>query len=90
MSGLPPIVHAHAPAERLAALRIVVGVFAVSYLALRVPVFLQLRDRSAEDLDAVGLFRWLDQPLPDAISSPSGSSSLSCRALGSCPAHGSS
>ena len=67
MSGLPPIVHAQAPAERLAALRIVVGVFAVSYLALRVPVFLQLRDRSAEDLDAVGLFRWLDQPLPDDL-----------------------
>jgi hypothetical protein len=61
------IVHAHAPAERLAALRIVVGVFAVSYLVLRVPVFLQLRDRSAGDLDAVGLFRWLDQPLPDAV-----------------------
>ncbi|MET0907926.1 MAG: hypothetical protein ABWZ99_00540, partial [Ilumatobacteraceae bacterium] len=67
MTGLPPMVHAHAPAERLAALRIVVGMFAVSYLVLRLPVFLELRDRSRADLDPVGLLRWLDEPLPDAV-----------------------
>ena len=90
VTGLPPMVHTHAPAERLAALRIVVGVFAVSYLVLRVPVFLELRDRSADDLDAVGLFRWLDEPVPDAVSSRSGSSSPSCRVSRSWPARGSS
>lgn len=61
------MIHAHAPAERLAALRIAVGVFALSYLLLRLPVFLRLRDRTPGDYDGVGLFRSLDEPLDDAV-----------------------
>jgi hypothetical protein len=65
VNGVPPIIHADAPAERLAAVRIAVGVFAFTYVVLRIPVFLQLRDREADDLSGVGVFRWLDEPLPD-------------------------
>jgi hypothetical protein len=62
---VPPIIHANAPAERLAAVRIAVGVFALVYVVSRIPVFLQLRDRSADDFLGVGVFRWLEEPLPD-------------------------
>ncbi|MET0909934.1 MAG: HTTM domain-containing protein [Ilumatobacteraceae bacterium] len=67
MSRLPPLIHRDAPAERLAALRIALGVFAVTYLVLRIPVVLRLRDREAQDFAGVGVFRWLDGPLPDAV-----------------------
>jgi hypothetical protein len=63
----PALIHADAPAERLAALRIAVGVFAVSYLVLRIPVLLRLRDRPAQDFDGVGILRWLDGPFPDWV-----------------------
>jgi hypothetical protein len=66
VSRLPPLIHAAAPAERLAALRIAVGVFSLCYLVLRLPVFLRLRERPASDFVGVGVFRWLDGPLPDA------------------------
>jgi hypothetical protein len=49
------IVDHAAPAERLAALRIVVGVFVVVYLVGRSPVFLALADRPTDDFDPVGL-----------------------------------
>lgn len=56
-----------APAERLAAFRILLGVFVTGYFALRLPVFLELRDRSADRFDAVGLFRLLDRPLSRSL-----------------------
>jgi hypothetical protein len=63
----PTLIHADAPAERLAAVRVVVGVFTVTYLALRSAVFLRLRDRPPSDLMGVGLFTWLDDPLGDGV-----------------------
>ncbi len=67
MSRLPPIIHADAPAERLAAVRMAIGMFSVIYLVSRIPVLLGLRDRVAEDFRGVGIFRWLDEPVPDWI-----------------------
>jgi hypothetical protein len=62
---LLPIVDAVAPAERLAMLRILTGVFAVIYLLVRLPVFLQLGDRRS-GFDGVGLATVLDRPV-DAV-----------------------
>lgn len=62
-----PIVDASAPAERLAALRIAVGVFALVYAIGRTPVFLALTDRPEDDFDGVGILTWLSGPLPDAV-----------------------
>ena len=50
------------PPERLAMLRILTGVFAVVYLLVRLPVFLQLGDRRS-GFDGVGLARLLDRPV---------------------------
>ena len=55
-----------APPERLAAVRILTGGFAVAYLAVRAPVILAVRDRAAGTFSPVGVLWWLDQPLPDA------------------------
>ncbi|HMQ26127.1 MAG TPA: hypothetical protein PKA98_09070 [Acidimicrobiales bacterium] len=55
-----------APPERLAAVRILTGGFAVAYLAVRAPVILAVRDRAPGTFSPVGVLRWLDQPLPDA------------------------
>ena len=63
----PTMIHATAPPERLAALRIVVGTFAVIYLAGRTPVLLGLRDRAAAGFDGVGVLTWRDAPLDDAV-----------------------
>jgi hypothetical protein len=60
-----PIVDAVAPAERLAMLRILTGVFAVVYLLVRLPVFLQLGDRRT-GFDGVGMAVLLDGPV-DAV-----------------------
>ncbi len=49
-----PIVDAVAPPERLAMLRILTGTFALAYLLIRLPVFLQLGDRRT-GFDGVGL-----------------------------------
>jgi hypothetical protein len=57
-----PIVEAVAPAERLAMLRILTGVFAMAYLLVRLPVFLQLGDRRS-GFDGVGLAMLLDRPV---------------------------
>lgn len=65
--GVSDVVDASAPAERLAAFRIVLGVFVMCYFAIRLPVFVELRDRSADRFDAAGLFRLLDQPLSDTV-----------------------
>jgi hypothetical protein len=61
-----PIVDAVAPAERLAMLRILTGVFAVAYLLVRLPVFLQLGDRRS-GFDGVGLAMLLDRPVEGRV-----------------------
>lgn len=61
------ILDAEAPGERLAAFRIVVGVFVVGYLALRLPVFLALGDRPAEDFEGVGVLAPLSSPPSSAV-----------------------
>jgi len=61
-----PIVDAVAPPERLAMLRILVGTFAVVYLLIRLPVFLQLGDRRS-GFEAVGFARFLDGPVPGGL-----------------------
>lgn len=60
-----PIVDAVAPAERLAMLRILVGAFALVYLLIRLPVFLQLGERRV-GFDGVGLAALLDGPVSGA------------------------
>jgi len=55
-----------APAERLAVLRILVGAFSVTYLAVRLPVFLALAERQGQ-LDPVGLLWWLAEPLSSGL-----------------------
>jgi hypothetical protein len=57
-----------APAERLAVLRILVGSFAVLYLLVRLPVFLDLA-AGGDRLDPVGLLWWVTEPLPAALVS---------------------
>ena len=61
-----PIVDAVAPAERLAMFRILTAVFALAYLVIRLPVFLQLGDRS-NGFEGVGLAALLDAPVPSAV-----------------------
>ena len=61
-----PIVDAVAPAERLAMLRVLTGTFAVVYLLIRLPVFLQLADRGT-GFDGVGIARLLDGPVPGVL-----------------------
>jgi hypothetical protein len=61
-----PIVDAVAPPERLAMLRILTGVFAVVYLLVRLPVFLQLGDRRS-GFDGVGLAVLLDAPVSSVV-----------------------
>lgn len=60
-------VSATAPAERLAAFRIVLGVFVMTYLVIRLPVFLQLATRSSDGFDAVGVMRLIGDPLPSNL-----------------------
>jgi hypothetical protein len=61
-----PIVDAVAPGERLAMLRILTGVFAVVYLLVRLPVFLQLGDRRS-GFDGVGVAMLLEGPVEGRI-----------------------
>jgi hypothetical protein len=65
-AGSLPIVDAVAPPERLAMLRILTGTFAVSYLVIRLPVFLELSDRRS-GFDGVGLAGLLDGPVSSAV-----------------------
>ena len=60
------IVDAVAPPERLAMLRILAGVFAVAYLLIRLPVFLQLGDRRT-GFDGVDLAGFLGGPVPSVV-----------------------
>ena len=61
-----PIVDAVAPPERLAMMRILIGAFAVVYLIIRLPVFLQLGDRRT-GFDGVGVAAALDGPLSPPV-----------------------
>lgn len=61
-----PIVDAVAPPERLAMFRILIGVFALGYLLVRLPVFLQLGDRRS-GFDGVGLATLLDAPVTPGV-----------------------
>jgi hypothetical protein len=54
---------APAPAERLAALRILVGAFAFFYLTARLPLFLGYARFPARDFVPLGVTRLLDHPL---------------------------
>jgi HTTM domain len=61
-----PIVDAVAPAERLAMLRLLTGAFTLTYLLIRLPVFLQLAERR-RGFVGVGLAALLDRPVPGAV-----------------------
>jgi uncharacterized membrane protein YphA (DoxX/SURF4 family) len=58
---------APAPAERLAALRILVGSFATIYLAIRVPYVLDVADLPRGRFEPVGVAAVLDAPLATAV-----------------------
>jgi hypothetical protein len=60
------VIDATAPPERLAMLRILTGAFTVVYLLVRLPVFVQLTERTA-GFDGVGLAILLSGPVPDAV-----------------------
>jgi hypothetical protein len=59
-------VDAVAPAERLAMLRVLTGTFALTYLLVRLPIFLQLGDRR-RGFEGVGLAALLDGPVPRGV-----------------------
>jgi hypothetical protein len=61
------VLDAIAPATRLAAFRVVVGVFVLAYLTGRSPVFLALADRPAEDFDGVGVLALLSAPFSGGL-----------------------
>jgi hypothetical protein len=61
-----PIIDAVAPPTRLAMLRILTGVFALAYLVIRLPVFLQLGDRRS-GFDGVGLASVLGSPVSSLV-----------------------
>lgn len=61
-----PIIDATAPPTRLAMLRILSGVFALAYLLIRLPVFLQLGDRRS-GFDGVGLASALGGPVSSVV-----------------------
>ncbi len=56
-----------APPERLAAFRIMLGSFVTGYLAIRLPVFVELTSRDSNRFDPAGLFRLVDAPLAAAL-----------------------
>jgi hypothetical protein len=60
------VIDSVAPPERLAMLRILIGGFAVAYLLIRLPVFLQLGDRR-NGFDGAGLASALGGPVPSAV-----------------------
>ncbi len=61
------LVEADAPAERLAAFRILSGLFALGYLLARLPVFLQLGRRDAADFSSVGLAQLIAEPVGRSV-----------------------
>lgn len=59
--------HADAPPQRLAAVRLLTGTFAVGYLAARSPAYLALRGRSPVGFDGVGVLAWMGSPVADPV-----------------------
>lgn len=59
--------HADAPPERLAAVRVLTGAFALVYLVVRSPQFLALRDRDPDGFAGVGPLAWMDQPVDGPV-----------------------
>ncbi len=59
-----------APASRLAVLRILTGVYAVSYLLVRFPVYFNMADGSGTIWDPVGALWWMDRPLSSRLVQP--------------------
>lgn len=55
------------PASRLAMLRILTGLYSVSYLLVRFPVFMTMADSSGGIWDPVGALWWMDRPLPSRV-----------------------
>jgi hypothetical protein len=60
------VIDATAPPERLAMLRILTGAFTLVYLLVRLPVLVQLTERTS-GFDGVGLATVLSGPVPDAV-----------------------
>ncbi len=58
---------APAPAERLAALRLLVGAFALFYVVSRLPMFLGYARFAARDFAPLGVTGVLDRPLPPDV-----------------------
>lgn len=58
---------APAPAERLAAVRILVGAFATLYVAARLPLLLGYAHHAPRDFAPLGVTRVLDAPLPPLV-----------------------
>jgi hypothetical protein len=58
---------APAPPARLAVLRILVGAFATTYLAIRFPAFHALAGAPSRDLEPVGALWWLGAPVPGGL-----------------------
>lgn len=58
------VVDSQAPPERLAMLRVLTGVFVVTYLLIRLPAFVQLAERES-GFDGVGVASLLNGPVPD-------------------------
>jgi hypothetical protein len=56
-----------APPERLAVLRILVGVFALAYLLINAPGFLSLADADPQRFEPVGVLFPMAEPPPDAV-----------------------
>ena len=61
-----PIIDAVAPPERLAMLRMLIGTFALVYLLVRLPIFLQLGDRRT-GFDGVGVAVLLGGPVSGRV-----------------------
>jgi hypothetical protein len=57
-----------APAQRIAAFRIVLGVFTTAYLSIRSPMFAELGDRWSKRFQPVGVFRLIDRPLAGLVN----------------------
>lgn len=58
---------AGAPAERLATLRIVLGLFTLSYLLPRIGMYRDMSRQSADLFEPVGVVAWLNAPFPPAL-----------------------
>ncbi|AQG78635.1 hypothetical protein [Spirosoma montaniterrae] len=58
---------AEAPAERLAALRIVLGLFTLGYLLPRIGMYREMSQQTADLFEPIGAVSWLTAPLPPLL-----------------------